>query len=139
MRGPYNLFVLSVLSVQYLINWTPFVYKLYSSTYVKLQNTKQTIPNGPNSRLYSVCSTLVFIHFAKWYGRQSNGIMEGHMKLRSQSIKTQGHLKIWRFFLYICLFQYLSSYLYPLLNVLNNMQISINKEGKFNNHPILYI
>ena len=41
-----------------------FNYKLYSSTKVKLQNTNQIIPYGPTSRLYSVCSTLVFIHFA---------------------------------------------------------------------------
>ena len=47
----YNLFV---LSVQYQINWIPFVYKLYSSTSVKLQKT---------SRLHSVFSILVFIHF----------------------------------------------------------------------------
>ena len=29
----------------------------------KLQNTNQIIPYGPTSRLYSVCFTLVFIHF----------------------------------------------------------------------------
>ena len=37
---------------------------LYLFTNVKLQNTNQIIPYGPNSRLYSVFSTLVFIHFA---------------------------------------------------------------------------
>ena len=53
--------------------------------------------------------------------------MEGHLKWRPHS---HGNIS---FVFY--LFQYLSSYLYPLLNVLNNIQISLNKEGKFNNHP----
>lgn len=53
--------------------------------------------------------------------------MEGDLKWRPHS---HGNIS---FVFY--LFQYLSSYLYPLLNVLNNIQISINKEGKFNNHP----
>ena len=34
---------------------------------MKLENTNQIIPYGPTSRLYSVCSTLVFIHFAGYY------------------------------------------------------------------------
>ena len=95
---------------------------------MKLQNTNQIIPHEPTSCLYSVCSTLVFIHFDLNYSFVSKFLLFDRIEfivLRSKSL----HYQVAKMRKLECEASYM--FLYIIITLAKNDQETVVKIKQF--------